>query len=836
MALSRRGGRNGDSNRRSSDRRGSTGRSQGSDTGRPNEIPLPHSARRWARHNQHPGLALDKLAESLDGNFEPPAKLSQQIQRPTIDKVVRLTAEFSKPLYTKLLAKQQRLVAALRAITFEGTTSGPVTLHLARASSLENAGIALHRVYGLPYLPATGLKGLARAYAETVWFPTQFRKTGDGQPDGEEESRRAEEAWRKIESVFGWSPGSDRDKSSYKPRSIAPPEHDASVGAVVFHDAWCTQVPRLEADILNNHHSDYYQGRSPQPPGDWDDPVPVYFLTISAGQTFQFAVSLRRHDRETPVAVESLELARQWLIGGLATLGGGAKTNAGYGRFDFSEQTVDAKVLAEALKPWRTAEELGMRGRLQVELELATPAFLAGAEQFGDTAPAGCDLRPATLRGLLRWWWRTMHAGFLTAEQLRELESAIFGDTEQAAALQLTVKRGSDGGVEEFNYKDGSKPKRDFKQEFGLADQKTTQGLFYAAYGMDDGRRNEPRRRFFRQPGQRWTIELVSRPVQRRDRKRIELTARQVLDQASAALWLLSRYGGVGSKSRKGFGSLQWVSGNEPCTTLDNCRTAGAELRAALGLSNRFLEKLAESPALGDPRPGWLASIEVPVPAENPWQVMDQVGLAYQTVAQQYKHQREKLALGLPRQIHGPLGGRPLRHQKRENWQPAKRLSGPQGNRHASPVVIHVEPAEGGYVVRALAFPSAHLPDLAASRAFLKEFMRQFELNLRDFKPPAPRGRSQGRSSDPSGKSAGVRSRDTTPRPPNLPKTGDRVRAVLSDERTRKGGWKAMHPATGMVGPIQNSGDVPGDWQPGQEVELVVRIATPREIAFRYEP
>ncbi len=51
--------------------------------------------------------------------------------------------------------------------------SGPLTLHLARASALENAGLCLHPIYGFAFLPGTGLKGLARAYAETVWLPSQ---------------------------------------------------------------------------------------------------------------------------------------------------------------------------------------------------------------------------------------------------------------------------------------------------------------------------------------------------------------------------------------------------------------------------------------------------------------------------------------------------------------------------------------------------------------------------------------------------------------------------------------------------------------------------------------
>lgn len=67
-----------------------------------------------------------------------------------------------------------------------------------------------------------------------------------------------------------------------------------------------------------------------------------------------------------------------------------------------------------------------------------------------------------------------------------------------------------------------------------------------------------------------------------------------------------------------------------------------------------------------------------------------------------------------------------------------------------------------------------------------------------------------------------------------LPSPGDRVEAVLLEEKTKKGGWKARHIATGITGPIQNSNEVPGDKNAGERVILIVTSANEREIAFRY--
>src|SRR5690606_20321350 len=58
----------------------------------------------------------------------------------------------------------------------------------------------------------------------------------------------------------------------------------------------------------------------------------------------------------------------------------------------------------------------------------------------------------------------------------------------------------------------------------------------------------------------------------------------------------------------------------------------------------------------------------------------------------------------------------------------------------------------------------------------------------------------------------------------SAPKPGEFVEAVLLEERTRKGGWKARHEVSGLEGPIQNSAAVPADKKPGDRVTLIVKI------------
>ncbi len=70
---------------------------------------------------------------------------------------------------------------------------------------------------------------------------------------------------------------------------------------------------------------------------------------------------------------------------------------------------------------------------LKYELEFITPAFIGGAE------PSFAELRPASVVGMLRWWWRALNWSEET-KKLFNKESEIFGNQERAGALWVRVK------------------------------------------------------------------------------------------------------------------------------------------------------------------------------------------------------------------------------------------------------------------------------------------------------------------------------------------------------------------------------------------------------------
>jgi CRISPR-associated protein Cmr6 len=743
---------------------------------------------------RHPGLQLDKY--SCGGE--------QTAQKEALGQVVAIDGD--PALFAELRRRRDGSLQAVGAHPWCRTTSGPLTLHLARASALENAGICLHPVYGFAYLPGTGLKGMARAYAETVWLPAQADRPGN---------------WEVIERVFGWAPGSDTlgqgAVKPWKPGGVPGHGQDeaAAAGAVVFHDAWPSAWPRLVVDIVNNHHATYYQGD--EPPGDWDSPVPVYFLAVAPGQEFSFAVGKRRPD----VPGEVLDLARQWLDGALTLLGCGAKTVAGYGYFTGSRPVVAARPSCEAT------------------LELVSPAFLAGASQQGPQAAQDCDLRPATLRGLLRWWWRTLHAGYLDVRALRNLEAALWGDTAASGVIQITLVPGRCPQAQRFAFKDGFEPRADFKREHGLANRpnnKTTQGIFYAAYGMDEKSKREVRQRHFLEAGATWQVRLTARPTRfyedrddagRPDRRSSGclITAQRVLEQAEAALWLLTTYGGAGSKARKGFGSLRATGDRLGDMTQAGCQERAASLRQHLGLPLTFDASRAHSLSLEQA----LVRDDLVTPWSDPWKVLDEIGFAYQAVAQQYRHDPAKAALGLPRKIHGPSEDGPMRGQ--QDWQRPEFLdfprrprdTHPKDARHASPVHIHLGRGDGNRViVRVIAFPARYLRDLEASREFLGSFLDRFGRRLREQMESQPAGPAPRPGTRPAQRPAEPVARVKV-RVVQRRAEGPKVSFVVQEEGRPRGILAYGKPPERLP-------------EEGQEIEVYRNNNDPRSPQYRWDP
>lgn len=185
---------------------------------------------------------------------------------------------------------------------------------------LENAGLCLHPHFGYPYIPGSAVKGVARHAAWCAWH------------EAEGESKEA--LARQMATVFGYPTG-DKGLDAYLKGLTC----DATRGGcVAFFAAVPDGKADLVTDIVNCHHMKYY-GDDNQSAVATDDeaPNPQFFPVVEAGATFLFTLAPLRGAGEA-----ELKFAKEYLIKALTENGVGAKTSAGYGWFEWSEESESA--------------------------------------------------------------------------------------------------------------------------------------------------------------------------------------------------------------------------------------------------------------------------------------------------------------------------------------------------------------------------------------------------------------------------------------------------------------------------------------------------------------
>ncbi|MFN3533315.1 MAG: type III-B CRISPR module RAMP protein Cmr1 [Candidatus Brocadia sp.] len=180
------------------------------------------------------------------------------------------------------------------------------------------------------------------------------------------------------------------------------------------------------------------------------------------------------------------------------------------------------------------------------EIETVTPMFLAGAD--GKTA----ELRPASLKGLLRYWWRALQSE-PDLVKLRKKEAMIFGSSEDGiggssfsirVAYNNELKRSTDD-LPKHNITVTSKSRgRSFLVNI----------LEYLAYGpctYDRAKRRNVIVREYIQHGMKFTIH-------------INFFKEDCISEILQAMYVFELFGGLGSKSRNGFGSF-FIQNKEKC-------------------------------------------------------------------------------------------------------------------------------------------------------------------------------------------------------------------------------------------------------------------------------
>ncbi len=212
-------------------------------------------------------------------------------------------------------------------------TSSRLVVGLGSGHVLETS-LSLHHIFGIPYIPASALKGVVRMVS--FWeIAEKLNKNSDEEIEklqrqlyDEEISSSDNEELLKHKLLFG--------TQNFK-------------GLLVFLDAFpiIEQNQQIfELDVMTPHYQGYYT--QDQAPGDWENPNPIVFLTVKEGISFCFNVLFDKFragrilgDEDFPREAKDIinsysdlsSEVKKWLETALREFGVGAKTRLGYGCF-----------------------------------------------------------------------------------------------------------------------------------------------------------------------------------------------------------------------------------------------------------------------------------------------------------------------------------------------------------------------------------------------------------------------------------------------------------------------------------------------------------------------
>lgn len=292
------------------------------------------------------------------------------------------------------------------------------------------------------------------------------------------------------------------------------------------------------------------------------------------------------------------------------------------------------------------------RTQREFEVEVLTPMFLGGAN-VGEA-----DLRTPSIKGMLRFWWRAT-CDIHDVQMLKERESMLFGDTKHKAPYSMYVEPiGNVLPVLRDLPKGQTFPVKKFHVSI----------IDYLGFGLRDTKK------YLRHHYPAGTKFKVSFTFSGEERTNIQ---KEVLNAFRSLVF----FGGLGARSRNGFGSLFLNDGSKPSIALDGVIKP---FSSASEKSVLFLTKKTDYSRWED--------------------ALSAVGMAYKDarLSLEEKHTYRKRLL-----IAKPI----IQAKKNSN------------ERHSKPYFLHVGKTTSGYYGQILFFPYRYL---AGTRSFSEDIFQQY--------------------------------------------------------------------------------------------------------------
>lgn len=189
--------------------------------------------------------------------------------------------------------------------------------------------------------------------------------------------------------------------------------------------------------------------------------------------------------------------------------------------------------------------------RETLQVEFVTPCFLGGASQ-------GAEWRAASIRGELRWWFRAVAGAEHGLEEVRKAEAAIFGSTERQARLRIRAL-GGPGARSTWSDFDRRLRASQIAQHWNDTAQSTVERLRL----MKDGKEilSNPLHYLGFGPFEKGNLARPYLPAGNTADFHLDWRPGSIRPEFHTlfedALWSWLNLGGLGAKSRKGYGSLK---------------------------------------------------------------------------------------------------------------------------------------------------------------------------------------------------------------------------------------------------------------------------------------
>lgn len=249
--------------------------------------------------------------------------------------------------FAKIKQEQEKIVKSITSncdyIDFEPDWRFIIGLG---GASVYDTGITLHHTYGIPYIPATSIKGVVRSWR--ILEP-DFKKDRE---DNEGLAIENEEFCK----IFGCPKDlSKKGFRDYKSALKHKGENAEFEGNIIFFDAFPLTVPVLKLDIMNPHYQPYYSDNDGKtPPADYFSPNPIMFLTVEK-TVFRMYFGIKKE-----VNKNLLDVVKEWLLNALEQRGIGAKTAVGYG-YKKTEKKAEMQTQILPLSETIVAPENGLK-------------------------------------------------------------------------------------------------------------------------------------------------------------------------------------------------------------------------------------------------------------------------------------------------------------------------------------------------------------------------------------------------------------------------------------------------------------------------------------------